>query len=141
MENEVSAAPVEETAVAQPFYGLTNDHRIIELGEHEYASAALNQLKHDDEEAGRDTEVLPMVFNDLQYRSILSAVAAELTDADGDGQVPTYLVVPYSTQQAVFPHPSVNTDEEAAEFVAEYPLEIVGPIKLATVRDSWPHFE
>lgn len=140
METEVTAAS-EEAATTQNFFGLTNDQQIIELGAHEYASTALTQLKHDSDEAGREVPELPMVFNDLQYRSILSAVAAELNDADGDGQIPTYFVVPYSSQQAVFAHPSVDSADEVAEFISNYPLEVVGPIKLSTVRDNWPHFE
>lgn len=141
MENEVINAGGDETPVLNTFYGLTVDNKIIVLPEAEYPSTALHKFNNEREQAGESAQEFALVFNDFQYRALLSQVDAELNDVDGDGMIPSYLIIPLESLTAVFSHPSVDTDEEAAEFLANYPMLSVGPIKLADVRDTWPKVE
>lgn len=126
------------SAANQQFYGLTQDGSIIVLPQAPYANVALRLHAGECESKNEDQPEMSLVFNDFQYRSLLSAVDAELNDLDGDTLIPTYFIIPFATQLAVFPHPSVDTDDEAAEFLDGYPMESVGPFKLTDVRDNWP---
>jgi hypothetical protein len=129
---EISSAP------KQQFYGLTLEGEIIALPEAPYANVALRLHAEACEGEGKTQPHMTMVFNLHQYRTILSAVDAELNDLDGDTFVPTYLIIPFANQLPVFPHHSVDTDEEAKEFIDGYAMEAVGPFKLTDVRDNWP---
>ncbi len=134
MENEVSDTP----SVEQSFYGMTLDGEIVQLPKAEYASAALHKARAELEAEGKELPELVVIFNEFEYAAALSAVDAELNDVDGDGMIPTYAVFPFDNLRPVFPHPSVDTDEEAAEFVEGYPLTVAGPVKLTQIRDHWP---
>lgn len=139
METQSAEIKQEMTSASnQQFYGLTDDSRIILLPLASYPVTALRLYIAACAEKEETPANIPLMFNVHQYRSVLSAVDAELNDVDGDGMIPTYMVVPYSSQQAVFPHPSVDTSEEALEFIASFPIEVVGPIELTVVRDTWP---
>lgn len=120
------------------FYALTNDLRAFELPEAQYAAAALRQYHINCDQKGEAPVDNSVVLDVHQYRVIHSAVMAELEDADGDDLIPTYLVITKENLQAVFPHPSVDTPEEVAQFIETYPLAITGPILLTDVRDHWP---
>lgn len=127
-----------ETTTKSQFYGLSEDGKITLLPPSEYASAALKAQQQEMAAKGEPAPRYTMILNQHQYSSILSAVDAELEDLDGDTLIPTYFIIPFSTQLAVFAHASVDTDEEAAEFIQGYPVVSAGPFKLADVKASWP---
>lgn len=138
MEMSMYQTQSDAPSADQQYFALTAEGSILILPPAEYASGALHKYRAECEAAGRETPNFPMIFNEHQYRSVLSAVAAELSDVDGNDLVPKYVVFPYSSQQAVFPHSSVDTEEEIAEFIATYPLEVAGPVLLSVVQDNWP---
>jgi len=139
METQDNEFAAEIAAAAnQQFYGLTLDGKIIVLPEAPYANVAIRLHAEQCAAAGEEQPAMSMLFNTHQYRSIMSAVDAELNDLDGDTHVPSYLIIPFHTQLAVFPHYSVDTDEEAEEFFKGYPMESVGPFKLTDIKANWP---
>ncbi|QVD49334.1 hypothetical protein LUCX_264 [Xanthomonas phage vB_XciM_LucasX] len=123
--------------MSNKFYGLVSeDFSIIEM-EGEYSSTALHNYEHAAKDAGVEPKDLILIFSEFEYTRILSSVEAELTDADGDGLIPVYVGVAFSTQLPVFPHASVDTEEEAAEFKANFPDELAGPFKIELTK-AWP---
>jgi hypothetical protein len=96
-------------------------------------------------EEKRKELTLSIIFGNAEYKALLSQVAAELNDTDGDGLIPTYLVIRTDTEQSMFLHSSVDNDEAAVAFIESYPTtaacKLVGPIELTTVRDEWPKDE
>lgn len=129
---EIAAAPKVQ------FYGLTQEGGIVMLPLAPYASTALHLYNRQCAEDALKPANFPMIFNDHQYRAVLSAVEAELNDVDGDTLIPTYVVFPFDTLLPVFPHASVDTDEEVQEFIQGYVLEVAGPVKLEDIRANWP---
>lgn len=118
------------------FYGLTDQGKIVLLPKAEYSSTALSRYQ---DEGG--TESLALIFTEQQYRVILSHVEAELNDLDGDGLIPTYMVVSFVTQLPIFPHASVDTEEELLEFINSHDYQLSGGVKLTDIRDTWPQLE
>lgn len=118
------------------FYGLTDQGKIVLLPKAEYSSTALSRYQ---DEGG--TERLDLILTEQQYRVILSHVDAELNDLDGDGLVPVYMVISFVTQLPMFPHASVDTDEELKEFIDSHDYQLSAGVKLTDVRDTWPQLE
>ncbi|WJJ55092.1 hypothetical protein [Xanthomonas phage RTH11] len=143
MENEQSTPAPADNAVNQQFFGISADGQILWLPEAAYPSDALRIYQANDEKPLR----IEMVLDANQYDIIRSAVDAELNDVDGDTLIPTYFVIPFHTQHAVFPHPSVDTEEEVKEWlenwIAQHSSEdrhvaVLGPFKLDDVKANWP---
>lgn len=118
------------------FYGLTDTGKIVLLPKAEYSSTALT-LYND----GDGTELFDLILTEQQYRVILSHVDSELNDIDGDGLVPTYMVVSFITQLPIFPHASVDTPEELQKFIDSHSYRLSAGVKLTDVRDTWPRLE
>lgn len=143
MENEQNTPAPDDGAVNQQFFGITSCGQICWLPEAAYPSDALRIYQANDEKPLR----IEMVLDANQYDIIRSAVDAELNDVDGDTLIPTYFVIPFHTQHAVFPHPSIDTEEEVQEWLTnwiathgseERLVSVIGPFKLDYVKANWP---
>lgn len=121
------------------FYGLTKDGQIVVLPKATYSAGAIRQYL---EEQGENALHLELTFSETDYAYMTSAIDAELNDLDGDTLIPTYFVLPYHTLQPLFPHPSVDTDEEFVEWLDNWKTQTgglaVGPFKLADAKANWP---
>lgn len=122
----------------QQYYGLTEAGEIVLLPKAEYSSSALLAFIREHEQAGKTAPTLQLILSEEAYQVVYSHLEAELEDRDGDGQVPHYLCLAHTTQLPVFPHPSVDTEEELQEFFKNYPTALTTGVRLTDAKAKWP---
>ena len=138
METQNPTSGKETPATVQGHFGLTADKQIVVLPDAEYPAGAVHLYSSECEAENETPLQFTLILNDLQYRAIISHVAAELKDIDGDGLIPQYMVITMSGEQPIFLHASVDNDEDANAFLETCPMEVTGPILLKDVCDHWP---
>lgn len=124
------------------FYGVqARSGRLVSLPKAEWSSAALIAYQGDCERQGALPEEFDLVLTEDEYRVIRSHVQAEIEDKDGDGLVPTFFTIQYETHLPVFPHPSVQSEEDMVDFVEGHSIPLTHGIRLSQVAEQWPEVE
>jgi len=143
MEIEQNTPAPSDGATDQQFYGIDKSGMVHLLPLAPYASDALRAYATNEANPVR----MELVLNQHQYDGIYSAIEAELNDVDGDTLIPTYFAIPYHTLHAVFPHPSIDTQAEVDEWVANFIkvpegedrlIQVLGPFTLSHAKQHWP---
>lgn len=120
------------------YYGLTEAGEMLVLPKAEYSSTALREWANALEAAVKPVPTLQIILDEHAYQVIYSHLDAEIEDRDGDGQIPHYLCISLQTQLPVFPHPSVDTPAEIAEFLQSYPTPLTNGVALTDAKQNWP---